>query len=145
VVIRTREYLAAMAAREEGLVLLLLRFADELRPIKEFDLPKSSPSEYRVTDREIELAKQLVDAQTVEWKPEQYEDTYHDRLMDWIEKKAEAGDMAQLEPQDQPEGETASNVIDLVDLLRQSVQATGKKVAEKKEPAKKSRSKKKPA
>ncbi|HJP82131.1 MAG TPA: Ku protein [Fimbriimonadaceae bacterium] len=145
VVIRTREYLAAMAAREEGLVLLLLRFADELRPIKEFDLPSSSPSEYRVTDREIELAKQLVDAQTVEWKPEQYEDTYHDRLMDWIEKKAEAGDMAQLEPQDQPEGETASNVIDLVDLLRQSVQATGKKVAEKKEPAKKSRAKKKPA
>jgi DNA end-binding protein Ku len=145
VVIRTREYLAAMAAREEGLVLLLLRFADELRPIKEFDLPKSSPSEYRVTDREIELAKQLVDAQTVEWKPEQYEDTYHDRLMDWIEKKAEAGDMAQLEPQDQPEGETASNVIDLVDLLRQSVQATGKKVGEKKEPAKKSSSKKKPA
>lgn len=140
VVIRTREYLAAMAPREDGLVLLLLRFADELRPISEFELPGEEPEKYRVSDREIELARQLVDAQTVEWEPAQYKDDYSDRLMEWIEKKAEAGDMAMLEPAEVPEAETASNVIDLVDLLRQSVQATGKQSPEKKAAEKKPKS-----
>jgi DNA end-binding protein Ku len=149
VVIRTREYLAAMAPRENGLVLLLMRWAQELRSIDEFELPKADPSEYRVSEREIELAKQLVEAQTVEWEPEQYKDEYRDRLMEWIERKAEAGDMASLEPVGEVEGETASNVIDLVDLLRQSVQATSKKASPKKEeePAKKPKTakRKKPA
>jgi DNA end-binding protein Ku len=143
VVLRTREYLAAMAARGDALVLLLMRWAQELRPIEEFELPDKAPSEYRVTEREVELAKQLVDAQTVEWDPEQYKDEYRDRLLDWIEKKAEAGDMAKIEQPEESEGETVSNVIDLVELLRQSVQATGKKSEEEK-PAKK-RTKKKPA
>ncbi len=141
VVIRTREYLAAMAPRENGLVLLLLRFADELRPLSEFELPKEDPSEYRVSDREVELAKQLVDAETVEWEPAQYEDSYSERLMSYIEKKAEAGDMATLEAQDDVEIETVSNVIDLVDLLRESVQASGKKT-KKEEPEEKGEKKK---
>jgi len=133
VVIRTREYLAAMSPREDGLVLLLLRWSEELRPIKEFELPQEEPSKYKVSDREIELAKQLVEAQTVDWEPEQYKDEYRDRLMEWIEKKAELGDMASVEPMDDTDVEAATNVIDLVDLLRQSVQASSGKKTDKKE------------
>lgn len=143
VVIRTREYLSALSPREDGLVLLLLRWSEELRPIKEFELPQEEPSNYKVSDREIELAKQLVEAQTVDWEPEQYKDEYRDRLMEWIEKKAELGDMASIEPMDDSDVEAATNVIDLVDLLRQSVQASSGKKADKKdeeeEPDKKAR------
>lgn len=153
VVIRTREYLAAMVPREHGLELLLLRFAQEIRTLSEFELPKGDLGDYKISTKEVELAEQLVDAQTVKWAPESYKDEYRDRLMEWIEKKAEAGDVASIEPQDEPEGETASNVIDLVDLLRKSVQASGEKkdpaakkaTATKKAPAKKKPTRKKTA
>jgi DNA end-binding protein Ku len=138
VVIRTREYLAAMVPREHGLELLLLRFTQELRKLADFDLPAGELSDYKISAKEVELAEQLVDAQTVEWEPESYKDEYRERLLEWIEKKAEAGDMASIEPQDEPEGETSSNVIDLVELLRKSVQASGgEKPKAKKAPAKK--------
>jgi len=121
VVIRTREYLAALVPKGDGLILLLLRFAQELRKVEEFDLPSEDVQQYRLSEREVELAQQLVDAQTVDWEPETYKDDYHDRLMDWITKKAEAGHLEPIAPEEEPEGETASNVVDLVELLRKSV------------------------
>ena len=136
VVIRTREYLAALVPREDALLLVLLRFAQEIRPLSEFDVPKGDVGDYRISDKELELAKQLIDAQTTAWKPESYKDEYREKLMDWIEKKAEAGDVASIEPPGEPEGETATNVIDLVELLRESVKSAGGKSPEPKKPAK---------
>lgn len=138
VVLKSREYLAAMAAKEGALVLLLMRFAEELRSLSEFDIPEKAASEYKVTPKEIELAEQLVNAQTVEWNPKEYQDEYRDRLLEYIEKKAQSGNLSVIEPAGEPEGETVSNVIDLVDLLRQSVESAGGNS----QPAKKAKSSK---
>lgn len=138
VVIRTREYLAAMVPKGPGLMLNLLRFNQEVRQLDEFELPAEESSTYRVTDKELKLAEDLVDAQTVKWDPEAYKDEYRDKLMDYIERKAEQGDIEPIEAREEEGVETATNVIDLVDLLRESVKSSGKKVEEK-APAKKSR------
>lgn len=138
VVIRTREYLAALVPKDDGLVLLLLRFAQELRKVEEFELPSEDVKKYKLSEREIELAEQLVEAQTVKWDPESYKDEYRDRLMDWITRKAEAGHVEPIEPEEERESETASNVVDLVDLLRKSV-SSAKPVAKPKKPRPKKR------
>ena len=140
VVIRTREYLAAVVPEGEALVLLLLRFANELRPLSEFEFPSKDAEEYRITKKEMDLAKQLVESQTGEWEPEQYHDDYRDKLMAFIEAKAEKGEITALEGVPEEEPEMATNVIDLAELLRQSVggRTNGKKPSEAK-PKKKAR------
>jgi len=142
VVIRTREYLAAVAPYDNALVLVLMRFAQELRPLSEFSLPEGEPASYKISSKEIELASDLIDSQTSAWNPEQYKDEYRDKLLDWIEKKAESDGTINLEsPDEEDDGsEVASNVVDLVELLRKSVKGAGAKPT-KKEPASKAKPK----
>lgn len=136
VVIRTREYLSAVIPQESGLVLMLLRFAQELRPLSEFSLPEGDAKAYKVTEKEVQLAKQLVDAQTSKWEPDKYKDEYRDELLKFIELKAEKGEVTALEAHDEEAvPEMATNVIDLVDLLRKSVGGDEKKAAKPKKPA----------
>lgn len=119
VVIRTREYLSAVVPMEDCLVLVLLRFAQEIRPFKEFDVPREALSHYKVTDREIELAEQLVEAQTAKWEPEKYHDEYRDQLMKWIDAKAEKGEAVRVEEGEEEAADT--QVLDLAELLRKSI------------------------
>ena len=60
IVIRTRQHLAAVVALEEALVLVILRFADELRDTKGLDLPSKSLKTIGVTAKELSMAEQLV-------------------------------------------------------------------------------------
>jgi DNA end-binding protein Ku len=133
VVIRTREYLSAVVTEGQALVLILLRFPNELRSLAEFDFPSKDAEDYKVTKKEMDLAQQLVDSQTTEWDPEQYHDDYRDKLLAFIEEKAEKGEVTTLEGAPDEEPEMATNVIDLAELLRQSV---GAKSNAKKAPVK---------
>lgn len=125
VVIRTREYLAAVDPKEDALVLVLLRFAHELRKVEDFPVPQESPSEYKVSEKELKLAEQLIESMTDKWKPEQYRDEYRDALLEWIETKAEKGDMAAVEHAEKRRAES-SNVIDLAELLAKSMRESGR-------------------
>jgi DNA end-binding protein Ku len=118
--VRTREYLAAVMPYEEALVVMVLRYGQELRNVEDFHLPESESGRYKVTSRELELAGKLVQSMTVKWEPEKYKDEYRERLMEWIEQKAETGEIKPPE-HEEPEREEASNVIDLSDLLRKSM------------------------
>jgi DNA end-binding protein Ku len=122
VIIRTRQYLAALFPEGDALVLDLLRYADELRDVADLDLPSSDLAETGVSDKEIALAEQLVAALVEEWQPEQYIDTYRNDLLDLIKTKVEEGgrlitEMPGKEPA--PTGE----VVDIMDLLKRSVEA----------------------
>jgi DNA end-binding protein Ku len=120
VVIRTRQYLAAVVPRGDVLVLELLRYAHELRAPDELDLPGDDLEELGVSDREIAMAEQLVEAMVEPWDPEQYRDAYREELLRLIEEKAEAGGVepvAEAAPE-QPAGE----VIDIMALLKRSVE-----------------------
>jgi DNA end-binding protein Ku len=140
VVIRTRQHLAAVVAADNALLLILLRFSDELRNASDLDLPERNLQKLGVTSKELGMAEKLVTGMVEEFKPEKYEDEYRRDLMKLIHKKAKAGDVNRV-----PEGvETkarrpaGTSVIDLAALLasslkggRASANHTGEESAEK--------------
>ncbi|HML94991.1 MAG TPA: Ku protein [Thermodesulfobacteriota bacterium] len=124
VVIHTREYLSALFVMGDVLVLELLRFEQELRKPEEFELPEGSLSDFKVTKKEVELAEKLVEAMTVKWQPEKYQDEYRAELMEWIQKKAKSGGV-EVPPENEEPEEEGARVIDMMELLKKSVEGKG--------------------
>ncbi|MES1241531.1 MAG: Ku protein [Acidobacteriota bacterium] len=142
VVIRSKQYLAAVVAEDSVIVLNILRFAHELRDPKELDLPHSGRGSEGVTERELDMAERLVEGMVGSWDPDKYRDDYYKDLMKMIRERAEAGQYDEApEAPAAPKPERAGNVVDLMALLKQSVEGGGRKPA-KKAPAKKATPKK---
>ena len=121
VVIRTREYLAALFPEGDALVLDLLRYASELRSAEELDLPSADLGELGITDKEVTLAEQLVGALVEEWNPDQYTDTFRNDMFDLIKTKVEEGGKRITEMPGKPAAPTGQ-VVDIMDLLKRSVE-----------------------
>ena len=140
VVIRTRQHLAAVKPQKKGLMLELMHFPKELIDVDEFN----EPAEKTVGKAEMQMAKQLIASMTQEWKPEQYNDEYHEALEKLIEEKIEHPDKAAPTPAKKRQ---ATNVIDLVSVLQESLQQSKGKAASKKKaaPARKPAKRKKAA
>ncbi|MDP0498777.1 MAG: Ku protein [Verrucomicrobiota bacterium JB022] len=135
VVIRSREYLAAVMVRGEAIVLMLLRFAQELRDPVEFKLPDVKKDKIKISQREVDLAVKLVEEMTAEWDPERYHDEHRDQLMKYIDEKVKRGELtaSQLEDaEEDDEDEGEENVVDLMDYLRRSVEKVQDEPAKKK-------------
>jgi DNA end-binding protein Ku len=81
-VMRTKEYLAAIRAREGGLTLSTMLFHDEVRPTKPVKTGGKKPAK-----KELDQAVALIEALSAEWDPESYEDCYRERLRRVIEDK----------------------------------------------------------
>lgn len=128
VVIRTRQYLAALLPEGNVLVLNLLRYHQELRDLEDYNLPGDDLKVYKISKREIEMAEQLVESMADEWQPEKYHDEYRDALMKWIEKQAKTGKKPAPEAETaEPEESGGAEVIDIMSLLKKSVRQSGKK------------------
>ncbi|PKQ19471.1 MAG: Ku protein [Actinobacteria bacterium HGW-Actinobacteria-6] len=119
VVIRTRQHLAAILPVGDALVLDMLRFPSDLRSADELELPGSDPAELGVTDAEMDLASQLVEAMTGPWDPSAYHDTYREALTALIEHKVETGEV--LAPPIPEERPAAGEVVDIMSLLKRSL------------------------
>ena len=134
VVIRTKQYLAALVAQDELLVLNTLRYADELKDPAELEIPKA-----KVTAKELDMAMRLVDDMVDDWHPEKFKDTYKDDLLKRIKEKVKAGETEELtEPEkDADRPAKGADVIDLMTLLKKSVEK--KPAAKAKRPARKRR------
>jgi DNA end-binding protein Ku len=76
VVISTRQHLAALFPDEEGLVLELLRWHDEVRDTAGLPLPDEKDA--KVSDRELKMAEQLVNELADKWKPEDFHDEFRE-------------------------------------------------------------------
>ena len=126
VVIRTRQYLAALIPSGDVIVLNTLRYKNELKSVKDLDVPSGNLRASGVSPREIEMAKKLVDEMTDRWKPDRYRDTYHDDLMKLIDKRIKAGKTEVIAEAGHDEEKPArGEVIDLMALLKRSVEAKG--------------------
>jgi DNA end-binding protein Ku len=126
VVIRTRQYLAALIPTGDVIVLNTLRYKNEVKSAKDLEVPSGKLKASGVSPREIEMAKKLVDEMTDRWKPERYRDTYHDDLMKLIDKRIKAGKtevITEPEADEQLEKPAKGEVIDLMALLKKSVKA----------------------
>jgi len=124
VVIRTRQHLAAVVAHESALLLLLLRFADELRDAKGLDLPTMNLKTLGVTPKELNMAERLIEGMVSKFEPEKYEDEYHRDLQKLIQRKAKAGELNRVPEvgRRKRKAPTTSPSINLAELLAQSVQ-----------------------
>jgi DNA end-binding protein Ku len=144
VVVRTREYLSAVIPDGDALMLMLLRYPQELVDVADYAIPSGKPSEYRVTQKEIAMARQLVESMAGEWKPDDYHDEFRERLHKVIEKRVkshrktvEAGPEASEAPK-----EAATNVVDFMSLLEKSLKQKKRTPAKKKATKKKGAAKK---
>ena len=118
VVIKTRQHLAAVKPEKKGLMLELMHFASELIDDEEFKAPKAKAA----GKAELQMAKQLINSMTSEWKPDAYTDEYHEALEKMIEEKVEHGED---EPKTVSKKKSKpTNVIDLVSVLQQSIKQT---------------------
>jgi DNA end-binding protein Ku len=122
VVIRVKQHLAALVCVGDTIVLNTLRYPDEIRPVDELKIPAADSKAAQVTDKELQMAKALVEGMSEKWKPQQYHDTYREDVLALIKKKVAANQTKTLtEPEPEEEKPAKSNVIDLVSLLQASL------------------------
>jgi DNA end-binding protein Ku len=114
-VMRTKEYLVAVRPAEHLLTLATLFYADEVRDPKEVWTPSiEEPSE-----RELSIARQLIETLAGEWLPDRRRDEHRERLLDLIHSKLDEAvsvPETEVQPSETPVG-------DLMDALRASVEA----------------------
>lgn len=126
VVIRTRQHLCALVPVGDGIIMNTLRYATEIRNPEDLKLPGDSG----LTDKELKMALSLVEEMSEEWNPQEYHDTYREDVLKLVEKKVKAGQTHTITaPSDESPAPKASNVVDLVALLQQSLGAKGKAAA----------------
>lgn len=123
VIIRTKQRLAALLPMENAIVLNLLRYGDEIRPLKDINLPEAGSKKSAVSDKEIKMALSLLEDMTEPWDPLAYHDTYREDVMALVEKKIKANQTKTVaQPSEDEERQPlASNVVDLMDLLKKSI------------------------
>jgi len=117
-VLRDRQHLAALEVIDDALVLSTLRFADELVATSEYHFPSAKS----VRPAEMKTARMLVNELAADWEPEKYTDDYRQNLLRIIEARKK-GKEAELEP---PAQSRDSNVVDLMERLRRSLEGTGR-------------------
>jgi DNA end-binding protein Ku len=116
VVMRRKQYLAAIRPLDGAVALSTMRFADEIVDRRQID---AVPDRRAKPDaRELKLATGIVDGLASDWEPGRYHDTYTDELRDLIERRAK-GETITVEEPAAPEGE----VLDLMAALEASVKA----------------------
>jgi DNA end-binding protein Ku len=115
VVIRSKEQLVAIRPVDGVLAMSTMNFSDEIVPTDSFDEPTADDAD--TTKREVDMARQLIDSLSTDWEPGKYHDTYRERVLEMIEKKAE-GEEIVLQPVEEPK-----EVPDLMAALEASVKA----------------------
>ncbi|NSC24715.1 Ku protein [Streptomyces albus subsp. chlorinus] len=114
-VMHGKEYLVALRAGEDVLALHTLHWADEVRDPRE-ELPEL-PGRERADGRELKTAQQLVESMSTPFRPEDYSDTYEERVRALVEAKADGEEVA---PEEGPP--QATNVVDLSEALNRSIE-----------------------
>ncbi|WP_168233223.1 Ku protein [Pseudomonas veronii] len=137
VVLHTKQHLAALMPLESALVLVMLRWPAEVRSLDELELG-SDVTRPSLAKGELDMARRLVEDMSADWQPDAYRDSFQEKIMALVAKKAKAGKIEDVESQAGSEERKSADVIDLTELLKRSL--AGKSAA--KRPAKKPAAKK---
>jgi len=105
-------------------MLILLRYPRELRGVDDFRIPDEPLSHYKISRKEIEMAEYLIDTMAETWRPEQYKDEYRAALLTFIEKKMKNRTRSKppIDSAGEEEVHGDAKVIDLMELLKRSVE-----------------------
>ena len=121
VVMHNKERLAALVPDGDALLLNTIRWADELRPRDEIAFPAAGKGAARPKEGELKMALQLVRDMTGKWKPSDYADKFTSAIHALAAKRVKAGATEKVTPLEDAEAATASNVVDLAELLKKSL------------------------
>lgn len=133
---RGKQYLVLLHPRDGGLVMEQLKYADEIRPFSEVPI-----GDAEVKDEELKLAKQFIEqVASEEFEPEKYEDEVRGRVLELIQAKVEGEDITAA-----PEAAPETQIIDLMEALKASIDQTSEKKPAKRASGKKKASSKKKA
>ncbi|MGY2270992.1 MULTISPECIES: non-homologous end joining protein Ku [Pseudomonas] len=119
VVLHTKQHLAALMPLDSALVLVMLRWPAEVRSLDELELG-SDVTKPSLAKGELDMAKRLVDDMSADWQPDDYRDSFQEKIMALVAKKAKAGKIEAVETKDSEERKSA-DVIDLTELLKRSL------------------------
>lgn len=142
ITLRTRTRLAILRIYGKLLMIQTLRWDDEIRDV-DF---KGVNSRAKISDKELEMSKKLVEAYSEDFTPEEFEDDYQVELRKLIDAKIEAGDTVDLEEtfaDEEEDEDTGGDVVDLMEALRASVEKSRSSKDSKKSGSGKSKSSKK--
>ena len=101
----------------DAIVLSVMRFADELVEVEQFEFPAA----HGVRKQELDMAKALVNSLAADWDPAKYTDQYRENLMRIIQGKMK-GKEVHLAPDVEPR---QAEVVDLMERLRRSLAQSG--------------------
>jgi DNA end-binding protein Ku len=112
VTLRQKEHLCTLRVHDGTIALETMFYADEIRASQDLDVPE----DVKITDRELKMARSLVEMLKGDFEPEKYQDNYRDALLHLIEAKAEGQEIKKPAP-------AVGKVTDLMEALRVSVEA----------------------
>jgi DNA end-binding protein Ku len=116
VVMRNKQYLAAIRPRDGALALSTMRFADEVVPRSDVDgIPRRSG---KIDPKELRLANQIIDSLSGPWKPQQYRDTYTEQVRELVKAHEKGQDIVVEEPP-----AAGAEMVDLMQALEASLEA----------------------
>jgi DNA end-binding protein Ku len=117
IMLRDKEHLATLRLRDGVLVMATMYWPDEIQPASLADLGVDQLPEPR--DQEVQMAESLIQNYTQDFDPGEYQDVYRQRVMEAVQAKAAGEEVAVTEP-----AEESAQVVDLMDALTQSVEAS---------------------
>lgn len=138
VVIQTKQHLAILMACGPALILNLLRWDDEIRSLTELNLPAQGAKAAGLTDKEMQMAQQLVDDMSSSWEPDKFTDSFKEQILALVKEKAEANETKTVSQPETREHEAGgAKILDLTEMLRRSLGMRDDPAEKKKASAKK--------
>ncbi|RYX92528.1 MAG: Ku protein [Comamonadaceae bacterium] len=136
VVIQTKQHLAALIPSGPVLVLNLMRWGADIKPVSDLSLPAEGVKGSKISDKELKMAEQLVADMSAKFDPDDFRDEFKEEVMKLVQQKVKAGQTESVvQPEPQEEGHSGgAEILDLTELLQRSLK-TGKRTAAAPAPA----------
>ena len=132
VVLHTRQHLALLRPLQDALVMITLRWPEEVRGLASLELDKSV-TDSKLDKRELDMARKLVQDMSGPWTPDEYHDAFRQTILDLVQEKASKGKIETVDKGEGAPAEKGADIIDLTELLKRSLggKAKAKKPAAK--------------
>jgi DNA end-binding protein Ku len=120
VVLHTRQHLATLMTLDDALVLLTLRWPQDMREVSQLELG-AAVIKPKLERRELDMAKRLVEDMSADWTPDDYRDSFEDKVMALVERKARAGKLEDVPVEGEAVAARSADIIDITELLKRSL------------------------
>ena len=120
VILHTKQHLAALMPIDSALVLILLRWPNEVRSLDTLEL-NAAVTKATLSKSEKDMAKRLVADMKGKWNPDDYKDTFQEKIMALVDKKVAQGKIEDVETDVNEAPTKSADIIDLTELLKRSL------------------------